>query len=588
VSPAAPAEPVAPAAPTAPVATAVREPAPPAAETAAPKKTKKPLLIGIIAAAAVVVIAAVVLLLTLGGTKTVDVSPFISVSYDGSNGRGEAEITLDWEGLIAEVASVKKLDASSVQSYRDLRNPPEKWRSVAPVLQGMDLCILEEDGSLYALDGYPYDGPNYEGLSNGESFVVQLYVDEDAAKKQGLRFENCTNTFTVEGLPELPEIDPFEGLVVSFDGMSGDNYLDITYNGPRDDIYSFDFSVDKWFDYVNGEEFTITYTGYDPEFPEWCEFIPTRTEMTYKVEGLADYIRSFDDLTEAGLFALMEAAEEQIQEITGEYYDATYTDPVYCGYVLEVYEEPGFWDNNNLYLFYKSHVTPDDEYYLPYWVYYPVRFSDVTNQDDLMDSVYSYGVDDWFWGYGLDYSDGTDEPYAYIQDLVAYLADGWSMEIGGEMGAYTEGDGMLAHLADISDEDKAVLCQNAVYQAQDQAAYDYGDQSNISFSDFAPIGMYFLSNDEEADNLVIVMVQANARNTAANYEGLIFFAVEYSGVHWTPDGVNVYSYDGLMTNDNNLCGMPSLQGVHDAVTHVSDEYGFRMEVLGEDLLALGS
>ncbi len=86
--------------------------------------------------------------------------------------------------------------------------------------------------------------PN-EDLSNGDEITVDIYYDNEIAKKQKIRFTGESIKQKVEDPSPILEIDPFENLTVSFSGISPAGYPEYKYNGDDEYISSYSFEIDK-------------------------------------------------------------------------------------------------------------------------------------------------------------------------------------------------------------------------------------------------------------------------------------------------------------------------------------------------------
>ena len=201
------------------------------------KKGKLGLIIGIIAAA--VVVLGVVAFFIFGRADTYDLGNYLTVEYDGINGKATAFVDVDWDKLAREIGTKRKLDLKFLD--RD-EMPGSEWDKIVDAFETINVRAK-----------------NDENLSNGDVIDVTISYDNKVASKAKLKFKGDACQFTVSGLPEYEPVDPFEGLEVSFSGSSGDGYCDITYNGPCDSIYSIDFDASEYFGLSNGDQITVTF-----------------------------------------------------------------------------------------------------------------------------------------------------------------------------------------------------------------------------------------------------------------------------------------------------------------------------------------
>ena len=70
------------------------------------------------------------------------------------------------------------------------------------------------------LDNLKYTVSATKDVSNGDKIKISLQYDPNILKKNGYEITNNSLEYTVYGLKELIEIDPFDGLVLNYSGIS--------------------------------------------------------------------------------------------------------------------------------------------------------------------------------------------------------------------------------------------------------------------------------------------------------------------------------------------------------------------------------
>ncbi len=237
-------------------------------------------------------LALVLMCLTLtacGGTE-VEMAPYLSVNYTGYNGNGTAYVDFDFADFEYGIMS--------------------QWK---------DEDKLAKLGSLTAVEmTITFDPSTAENLSNGDTFTVKISVDEELAKENGYSFTGMEKTFTVEGLTEPIEIDPFaedifgSGKVVdaTLSGIDPFVILSLYNNADRNDSIShITYQADKDWNLKNGETITITAT-MDKTYADQG-YLLTRTETTISVDGFDRYASSVSDLTAAVLQSVSDRAYQE-------------------------------------------------------------------------------------------------------------------------------------------------------------------------------------------------------------------------------------------------------------------------------------
>lgn len=132
-------------------------------------------------------------------------------------------------------------------------------------------------------------------LKNGDIINVVANYDPEIANSQGKIIESETKEYTVSGLIEGREIDPFENLSITYTGASP--YLTVSIDSSKCDstINEFvSFTTDT--EYVrNGDKFIVNAV-YDEYIAQENGFILNSTSKSYTVENQPEYITSLDGL----------------------------------------------------------------------------------------------------------------------------------------------------------------------------------------------------------------------------------------------------------------------------------------------------
>ena len=132
-----------------------------------------------------------------------------------------------------------------------------------------------------------------ENLKNGDKITVTLSCDRSAARKLGLKLGKMKFTQTVSDLPDATPVDPFEGLSVSFEGVSPYGTVKIDKNGCDDFTKSNVNFVYDTENVKNGDKIKIT-AQYNENAADQAMVYVTETEKEYEVTGLGEYITSLD------------------------------------------------------------------------------------------------------------------------------------------------------------------------------------------------------------------------------------------------------------------------------------------------------
>ena len=240
------------------------------------KKSRKGLWIGLSIGGGVVVLAGIILtILLLTGVFsnfTVDFSEFYEIKVEGYDGYGKAEVVLK--------------DTASEMIASD-----ERYQ----ILNTATFTLTKEDH-----------------IKNGETIEATVNYDQAFAEEKRITITNQTLTVTAENLEEANVVDPFEFLTISVDGISPVATISLV---DESETKLFTYGFKNEVTYVkNGDEITIVASYDEAEFEE-KGLVAAETEMTYKVENLAEYVMSTDMLTNNMRLLINESTGAKLENV---------------------------------------------------------------------------------------------------------------------------------------------------------------------------------------------------------------------------------------------------------------------------------
>ena len=240
------------------------------------RKGRKGLWIGLSIGGGVVVLAGIILtILLLTGVFsnfTVDFSEFYEIKVEGYDGYGKAEVVLK--------------DTASEMIASD-----ERYQ----VLNTATFTLTKEDH-----------------IKNGETIEATVNYDQAFAEEKRITITNQTLTVTAENLEEANVVDPFEFLTISVDGISPVATISLV---DESETKLFTYGFKNEVTYVkNGDEITIVASYDEAEFEE-KGLVAAETEMTYKVENLAEYVMSTDMLTNNMRLLINESTGAKLENV---------------------------------------------------------------------------------------------------------------------------------------------------------------------------------------------------------------------------------------------------------------------------------
>ena len=306
---------------------------------APPKKKGFPLkaLIALIVVAAGVLVA--LLLVLLNRKATIDLTKYISVEYEGFDGQGEAYANFD--------------DITFATDFQQVA----KGSTAANILE--ELMGSFEAYSVY--DAFSYRVEPAEGLSNGDEVKVVWEVDDtEVQKKNKVKLSASEQTFTVEGLEPIREIDPFTDVELTFVGASPFAYANVENNSTDDVVKYIWFEMEEPETILPDSTIRVYITDEDIEYYEQMYGVHfTQTSKEYSCEAVDRYATSLDDFNETVVTELKDFTKQILEEeFKNGDVAATYEakDLTYEGMILLEPSE-NIYDDTALTLVYSANVT---------------------------------------------------------------------------------------------------------------------------------------------------------------------------------------------------------------------------------------
>ncbi|MBE5911693.1 zinc ribbon domain-containing protein [Pseudobutyrivibrio sp.] len=373
-----------------------------------PMQPRKPISkksIAAIIAVVVVIIACLVAKNTVFAPK-IDLEECLLVDVTGFDGAGRLDIDIDYDTLMWEIS---------------------------------DMNDNISDDKIYELvSSISFEPSEDENLSNGQEIKIKVKYKESLAKKCKVKFNAEDITYTVEGLNEVTEIDPFEYVNVFFEGYSPNGSVEIQADG-IEDIGALSYEADKTEGLANGDTVTVKCTSEESRYNE-LGYKFTQTSKEYTVEGLEAYVTSPSEIDEATLARLQEKALAEITDdlsYVTDLYEIEHTDYTYEGMVVLTGKEMGQWNKNDneVILIYSTTASCEDfettTFYLPYRFEDVIKYEDGTIDYQNDEAVYESNGD-YYFGAG-DYYKGYDDASTMFTELVRNNTDDYDYEISSDL-----------------------------------------------------------------------------------------------------------------------------------------------------------
>ena len=368
----------------------------------AKKKGKAGLIIGIIVGLLVIAAAVVLILLKPWKPKPVDVSlnDYATMTFDGRSGSGTYTFAFDSTKFVKDYEETIK--------WMDKKNATEN----APAY----------DYYLYCVDGTFSGGENGK-LKNGDTVTVTWKINEEWAPFFNANILEPYKTFTVEGLPEIEELDPFNGFELTFEGTSP--YIDAYGDSSRvaEAFQYLQYKIDPQYNLSEGDTVTVTlldWSDQDPTAQLEADFgvHPITTSKTYTVMAGGSYVTSASQIPQEDLDYIIDIGKAIFQqdEVDAGYIPSNVTikSIEYAGNLFLTLKEPDYYSTNNaLFCLYKIDISvtyketekdesgteKEVEKTADYTYYYDIEYDDLILQKDgkiNVEDLYYYTPADTF------------------------------------------------------------------------------------------------------------------------------------------------------------------------------------------------
>lgn len=334
---------------------------------------------------------------SLFSTK-VDLNKYITISAEGYNSYGRATYDFDWDAY--------EEDYSEKIKYKDKKDESDNYNGAFE--EALEDCITK-----LSLD-------KTSGLTNGDELTLKCEIDEEKAKeKYNVVFDYTEMKYTVSELEEPKEFDPFENIIVAFDGMSGSARAIIDNQGNDSKSNYIYYEVSPQQGLSNGDKVTVSASIDLEWFVEAYGECPSVTSKEYTVDGLKAYIKSASELTDDNLFIIHLQADDAIKSRLRSHdmwygHDSEVENVEYVGNYFLVPKEGSGQTGNILYMIYhvnynllwkKEDPTTDEKYVI-------LKYTNIMNVPD--EGVFVNAMD-YSLCYETDYKTSFGlETYGYV------------------------------------------------------------------------------------------------------------------------------------------------------------------------------
>ena len=251
---------------------------------------------------------------------TVNLNDYVEVSFEGFDGYGTAEVSIDYDSIVDDYCDKFKEDKIS----RDMEKLDYYEREY------YDYLDLDPE-SILIYFCINVDVSKQTNLSNGDTVKYSWDVNKKKLEKYfDLEFEYSNEKVTVEGLEEIDKYDAFEHLTINYVGASPSASIALDYDGEY--FNNGDFYCDKYEALKDGDTITVTLDVDTQEVANSYGVIPTETSKTFTVECPNRYAENVDDISSEIKSQLKGQADDVITSFVASYDgDFSLQDNVYLG-----------------------------------------------------------------------------------------------------------------------------------------------------------------------------------------------------------------------------------------------------------------
>ncbi len=351
--------------------------------TAVKKGLPKPALFGIIGGGVFLVAAAitmVIVFLIVGTKETYRLADYTDVKFEGVDGSGTAKASIN-EDLMVKIAEANGMDLSQFKNKDNI-----DWGDAMNFASSNFSDIMKIASALQSIQ---LDLDKKDNLKNGDTVTVTYSFDPEKAKEVKAEFIGDPLTVTVSGLSEVKEVDPFEGLTVSFEGTSPNAYVSYDYKSTEDWGGMIYFTVDRSDGLREGDTVSFRVEGYDENrFVNDYGVRFSQLDKTYTVENVEAFLTENKEIDSAALDIMKQATEEYVKQYFSE---ASRKDSIkasdisYEGYYFLTNKQTNVWYGvNKVYMVYSATVSSKEKQkkFKPKKVFFPVEYDDVKHLAD--------------------------------------------------------------------------------------------------------------------------------------------------------------------------------------------------------------
>lgn len=289
----------------------------------------------------------------------INLSDYISYSYEGIDGYTSIAVSLNTEGISTD--------------YNEK--------------------VKEEDMSYFAvlLNSMEISASKTDNLCNGDVVTLHVTYNEAACESAGIVFSGNDVEITIEGLEEGILLDLFADVSVNVKGTAPIAVASIENKSANEFIKGLTYTLDKTTGFWAGEELIVT-CNVDERAAKELGYVILHTSKTYKTDEMDAYVQAQEDIDMNMLSEIVaEAKNTVISETEGSQTRMLYKVTESSNYLFQYNKE---WIDSielqEVKLLTSSDVAQVTESKLPYNKLYVIFKAYVTNADHGSDGYFCF------------------------------------------------------------------------------------------------------------------------------------------------------------------------------------------------------
>lgn len=356
--------------------------------------------------------------------KKVNLNDCYTVTFNGYDTVGEASVSLDMGKFNKAVLKAQGKEVTDDQSEISQNN-------LKDIVDNLTLENIKDGVLNYSLAGSIVANVTpSKDLKNGDTVTVTFTFDGELAKQNGIRFVAEDQIYTVSGLGDIKEVDPFDNIEVTYTGIAPNATLVFNNNATDEYLSSIAYTADKQEGINIGDTINVTLdVDEDEALHQGYRF--TQISKTYTCDKADHYIMSLSEITPETLTMLQASAIENLEDyyVIKSGYPITLSEWTYEGiYLLTPNETSDAKHNNCIILVYSNYVTSITNNFVPFNCYFIVVYTDLIENANGEQSI-NLGNRDIG-----NYKQGTD----IYQQLILGNTDKYNYEVSDSLKQFGE------------------------------------------------------------------------------------------------------------------------------------------------------